>query len=68
MQRLGKPAAVPKVSGSNPEYGMNVKLFVIGPTSDCVQKLVDGRCQLHSSVALFDLAVLSFPWFSPKLE
>ena len=25
------------------------------------------RCQVHFSVALVDLAVRSFPWFSPKL-
>ena len=31
------------------------------------QKLVDGRCQVHSLVTLVDLAVRSFPWFSPKL-
>ena len=30
-------------------------------------KLVDGKCQVQSPVALVDLAVRSFPWFSPKL-
>ena len=30
-------------------------------------KLVDGRCRVQFAVALVDLAVLSFPWFSPKL-
>ena len=29
-------------------------------------KLVDGRCQVHSSVALVDVAIRSFPWFSPN--
>ena len=30
-------------------------------------KLVDGRCKVQSPIALVDLAVRSFPWFSPKL-
>ena len=30
-------------------------------------ELVDGRCQVQTSVALVDLAVRSFPWLSPKL-
>ena len=41
---------------------MDVQLSVLG-----AQKLVDGRFQVLSSVALVDLAVRSFPWFSPKL-
>ena len=36
---------------------MDVKLPVLGPTSGYAQKLVDGGCQVHSSVALVDLAV-----------
>ena len=42
-----------------------------GPTSSAVvlrSKLVDGRCQVRSPVALVDLAVRSFLWFSPKLS
>ena len=40
-----------------------------GPTSGTVviSKLEDGRCQVRTPVALVDLAVWSFPWFSPKL-
>ena len=34
VQWLGKPAAAPKVPGSNPGKGMDVKLSVLGPTSD----------------------------------
>ena len=30
-------------------------------------KLVDGMCRVQFPVALVDLAVRSFPWFSPKL-
>ena len=30
-------------------------------------KLADGRCQGQTLVEIVDLAVLSFPWFSPKL-
>ena len=30
-------------------------------------KLEDGECQVQTPVALVDLAVRSFPWFSPKL-
>ena len=30
-------------------------------------KLVGGRCQVQTPVVLVDLAVRSFPWFSPKL-
>ena len=67
MKWLGKPAAEPKVPGSNRGYGMDVELSILGPTSGCAQKLVDGRCQVHSSVELVDLAVRNFPWFSPKL-
>ena len=29
-------------------------------------KLVDGRCRVQSPVALVDLAVRSFLWFTPK--
>ena len=36
---------------------MDVELSILGPSSGCAQKLVDGRCQVHSSVALVDLAV-----------
>ena len=61
---LGNPAATSKVPGSNPGKDLDVKLSVLGPISGCAQKLVDGRCQLQSPV---DLAVRSFPWFSPKL-
>ena len=51
-----------------PEYEFrDVDLSFLGPTSRCTQKLVAGRRQVHSSVALVDLAVRSFPWFSPKL-
>ena len=64
---LGKLASEPKVPGSNPGQGMDVEMSVLGPTSCCAQKLVDGRCQVQSPVALVDLAVRSFPWFSPKL-
>ena len=53
--------------GSNPRKGMDINLSIPGPTSGCAQKLVDGRCQVHSSVKFADLAVRSFPWFSPKL-
>ena len=35
---------------------MDVELSVLGSTSSCAQKLVDGRCQVPSSVALVDLA------------
>ena len=41
------------------------------PTSGRVvlcSKLVDGRCQVQTLVPLVDLAVRSFPWFSPKLS
>ena len=31
VQWLGKPAAAPKVPGSNPGKGMDVKLSVLGP-------------------------------------
>ena len=41
---------------------MDVELSVLGPTSGYAQKLVDGRCQVHASVALVDLAVQSFPF------
>ena len=67
MKWLGKPAAEPQVPGSNPGYDMDVELSVLGPTSGCALNLIDGRCHVHSSVALVDLAVRSFPWFSPKL-
>ena len=60
-------AATPKVPDSNPEEGMDVELSVLGPASDCTQKLVDGRYQVYSSVALVNLVFRSFPWFSPKL-
>ena len=30
-------------------------------------KLEGGKCQVQTPVALVDLAVPSFPWFSPKL-
>ena len=36
------------------------------PTVGCVQKLVGGRYQIHSSVELVELDVWSFPWFSLK--
>ena len=29
--------------------------------------LLDGRCQVKSSVVLVELVVWSFTWFSPKL-
>ena len=41
-----------------------------GPTNGgavLLSKLVDERCQVKSSVVLVDLAVRSFPWFTPKL-
>ena len=47
--------------GSNPRKGMDINLSIPGPTSGCAQKLVDGRCQLHSSVALVDLTIQGFP-------
>ena len=30
-------------------------------------KLLDGRCQVQFPVALVDLAIRTFPWFSPEL-
>ena len=33
----------------------------------CALKLVDGKCQVLSTIVLVDLPVRSFPWFSPKL-
>ena len=30
-------------------------------------KLVDERCRVQFPIALVDIAVLNFPWFSPKL-
>ena len=49
---------------------MDVDLSVHGPTSGCAKKLVDGRCQVHYSVRLVDLAVRSFPlqWFFLKVK
>ena len=41
--------------------GMDAELSVLGSTSSCARKLVDGRCQVQSPVALVDLAVRSFP-------
>ena len=38
---------------------MDVELSVLAPTSGCAQKLVNGMCQVHSSVAHVDLAVWS---------
>ena len=32
-----------------------------------LSKLLDGRCQVQSPVALVCLAAMSFPWFSSKL-
>ena len=29
--------------------------------------LEDGKCQVQTPVTLVDIAVRSFPWFSPKL-
>ena len=43
---------------------------IILPTSSCEvlrSKLLDGKCLVQPSVALVDLAVRSFPWFSPKI-
>ena len=60
-----EPAAAPKVPGK----AWMLILSVLGPTSGCTvlrSKLVEGRCQVQSLVELVNLAVQSFPWFSPK--
>ena len=44
---------------------------ILDPASPPVylrSKLVDGRCEIQSPVALVDVAVQSFPWFSLKLS
>ena len=51
VNSLGKPAAEPKVPGSNPWYGMDVEQSVLAPTSGCAQKLVDGRFILRSRLS-----------------
>ena len=70
VQRLGKPAAAPKILGSNPSKTWMSNCPSLAPpvaAPFCALKLVDGKCQVQSPVALVDLAVRSFPWFSPKL-
>ena len=69
VQWLGKLAATLKVPGSNP--GLRYRCQTVRPRppqwlSGSALKLVDGKCQVQSSIALVDLAVWSFPWFSPK--
>ena len=61
MCRSGKHTEIDQIAQRN---------FSNGPTSGRVvlrSKLVDRTCQVQSLVALFDLVVRRFSWFSPEL-
>ena len=65
---LGKPVAVPKVLVRIPCKAWMSNYPSLAPLMTerfCAQKLVERKCQVQSPVALVDLTVLSFPWYSP---